>query len=108
MSNTQEISKLAELRARTDRQLAEIARNTLEKGLVFAQAAGTQGAGRGMANQFLAHAQWSYGQAELLLSMMRDPEQTLRKPLVQKLDTLKGRLDEAARARQDAWLTAYC
>ncbi len=110
MSNTQELSKLAELRARTDRQLAEIARSTLENGLIFAQAAGAQvaGADRTIGGQFLARAQWSCGQAELLLSMLRDPENALRKPLEQKLDALKGRLDEAVRARQNAWMTAYC
>ena len=92
MSSTQNVSKLAELHFKTDRQLAEMIGRSLENGLLLAQAAGSQcrSGDRATAAQFVARAGGYREQAERLLPAIQVAD--LRTPLEEKREALRNKL----------------
>jgi hypothetical protein len=93
MSKISNVSKLAELRARTDRQLIQIINSELERGLQFAlQAAETKSAYHfGVTKLHDAEAEKACAYALNLVSKVDDINERLR--LESKLHRLRAALD---------------
>jgi hypothetical protein len=78
-------SKLAELRAKTDRQLVTLIRSRLDDGLASARAS---------AAETCAEAKRAYSEVRVLLPAVRDVTEAERRRLESKLARLRELLDE--------------
>ena len=106
MSGTAERSKLAELRVKTDQQLAEIIDSVLELGLHFARLAeGTKSANSfdaGPPAYVSADKAWS----EALTLLPKVDDLTERRRLERKLKQLREALDQAPTPGIQQWSMA--
>lgn len=91
MTAVSEVSKLAELRAKTDRDLVRILANALELGVQCASAAPDS------ASPLYGRAKAIYANAVQLIPAVED--RTRRQRLENKLDQLRNSLDRLAPAR---------
>jgi hypothetical protein len=105
MSSAATLSKLGELRAKTDQQLAGVIDNELERGLRLARMAA--GADSNLECQEAPHlsAEKIFTEARKLLSKVDDPgeRRRLEKKLEQLRETLAGPSAQELRVQ-----TAYC
>ena len=93
MNHGSEFSKWAELRAKTDRQLAALLDRILARGVRLAM----EGAETDAPDLF-AHAYKAYAEARRLLPLLRDGAVSERRRLERELVRLGRLLDEAAMA----------
>jgi len=100
MRNTSEVSKLIELRSKTDRELLEIVRRSLEHGLIYANVARAHYnlGERAPADDLAAKAKWACDESRMLLPLVgglsrreRTRLETERRELQDKLDELHER-----------------
>ena len=91
MKKTSEISKLEELRAKTDRELFMLIRKELDRGLTLARVA----TGKGSAMHVEAEA--AYAEVDMLLPGLAGVSREVREKLECKLKELRRELDAAPR-----------
>jgi hypothetical protein len=96
MKNTSEISKLEELRAKTDRELCTLIRKDLDRALTLARVA----AGRGSAMHIEAEA--AYAEVTMLLPGLAGVSREARERLESRVKELRRELDSAPRAPNPA------
>lgn len=99
-----ESSKLAELRAKTDRQLTTLIGSSIERGLAFTRLLGDRKSMNGWA---YARAEAAYAEACLLLPWVYDASRLERRRLEMKLALLREILDELC-ARPEGQVRTAC
>jgi len=102
MQTRSQALKLAELRAKTDRQLAALIANKLDVGLNFARLVADPGARQRWASTdaFLAKAEHAFSEANTLLPWVDGAGTVERRRLELKLGQLRGLLDELSEPRE--------
>ena len=110
MSSTPEVWKLAELRAKTDRQLLRIVSEALEHGLVLARMASTHYVvgERLQADGLRAKAERAYQESGMLAPVLRGVGQHQRTRLEQQRRELRDTLDRLYERRAPLKQTACC
>ncbi|HWQ53027.1 MAG TPA: hypothetical protein VN442_05035 [Bryobacteraceae bacterium] len=110
MSITTEVSKLAELRAKTDRQLFEIVSKALDHGLVSATVADAQyvRGDREQAERLQARAQRAYEDSGMFVPVIYGLSQHQRNRLEQRRRELREKLERVDEYREPLRRTACC
>jgi hypothetical protein len=92
------VKKLAQLRARTDRQLVELISAKLDRGFAYARvlAARDSGASRPMSREFLQRAEEAWHEANHLLPALGGNVGTDRAALLRRAGVLREVLDQFA------------
>ncbi len=105
-----EVSKLEELRAKTDRQLLVVIRKELERGLVFAGVARTSYhlGDHALARDFLRKAERAYDEANMLLPLVRGTGRVEKTRLEARGRELCEELDELHEFRGGIMRAACC
>lgn len=108
MDSAARVSKLAELRAKTDRELAKIIDNQLQRAMHLARAAEAQKPANDpdSVKPLGVQAEEICAGAMRLLTLVEDPHN--RRQLETKYNSIRQRLSGPADARRRTWASAYC